>query len=236
MNKFFKLSVIALLTGTLGLVGCSDDTDNGTGGDGGMGGDAGAGGVGGEGGTGGMAGMGGDGGTGGIAPLGCGGDDFAVSSVYSVTCEVMGIPVPIEFTFYGDTAGEALVEGAPTDVSTCAIMDIDESVLAILAGLATIEEGVAELSATNADPAAIAHELLGTPGLVPAPALPFDTVTTALTPAAAGVDVVVEPATGTIVADAGALGVITFVVGEDPCGPFELLDGTDPITVPVDAP
>ena len=66
--KLSKLFLMAMLVGTLAVIGCDSDTGTGgSGGSGGSGGTGGGGGTAGEGGAGGTAGMGGEGGTGGSA-------------------------------------------------------------------------------------------------------------------------------------------------------------------------
>jgi hypothetical protein len=117
-----KLSVIAVLTGTLALVGCGDDSTNGTGGMGG--------GTGGTGGTGGGTGGtgGGTGGTGGgeacEQTCGVGNEtpDWA-TDVQVLACNVMGIGIDLEFSLQGQVQGTIMADADNTyDLSSQTII------------------------------------------------------------------------------------------------------------------
>ncbi len=115
-----RLSVIALLTGTLGLVGCGDDETD-------TGGNGGAGATGGTGGTG-----GGTGGTGGTAVCEqtCGvGNELPVDATQAsvpFTCDVMGLPVPLEVNFAGaPTAPVTAGMDNTYDLTAQAIITVD---------------------------------------------------------------------------------------------------------------
>jgi len=178
MTNLMKLSVIALLTGTLAIVGCGDD-ENGTGGMGNMGG--GTGGSGGTGnmggGTGGMGGGtggmgGGTGGMGGGEPCEqtCGvGNEFPDGSPVGsadLNCSVMGIPIPLTFNLTAVASGD-LMDGE-NDISVVAQTVIPTEVVDLIINLASD----AEILSTTGDidttgtPAMVQIELADVPCLV----------------------------------------------------------------------
>ena len=115
MTNLMKLSVIALLTGTLALVGCGDDAVNGTGGTGtgGTGATGGAGGAGGgAGGTGGQETCEQDCGLGNTVP------DGASEAAAALTCsleEAVGVAINVVFDInFAGLPTAALVEGEDT--------------------------------------------------------------------------------------------------------------------------
>ena len=136
MMRITKLMVIGVLAGTLGLVGCGDESSS-TGGSGGSGGIAGAGGSGG--------GAAGSGGTG--TPDVCGDgesiDESFTTAEGSVTCDALGvIEVPIGVVL---AAKADVVDGA-NDVEVQVQFVIDEDTVASLGALVT-EALIGEASA-----------------------------------------------------------------------------------------
>lgn len=139
MMRISKLVVIAVLTGTLGLIGCGSDSD----GDAGSGGTAGSGGMGGEGGAGGT-------------PFVCGSDASIDESFDTdsgmVTCDALGtIDVPIEIVLaakpMGDISGEV-------DFEVQAQFIISEETVATLGALvqtAIIEETSVDVADSEGD-------------------------------------------------------------------------------------
>lgn len=139
MMRISKLVVIAVLTGTLGLIGCGSDSD----GDAGSGGTAGSGGMGGEGGAGGT-------------PFVCGSDASIDESFDTatgmVTCDALGtIDVPIEIVLaakpMGDISGEV-------DFEVQAQFIISEETVATLGALvqvATIGQSTADVADSEGD-------------------------------------------------------------------------------------
>jgi hypothetical protein len=226
MTKLMKLSVIALLTGTLALVGCGDDETSGTGGSAATGGSGGTGG-----GTGGAG--GGTGGTGGAPILmGCPALEDQVSSTNIVTCQVEAapgviLPVPVAFITYATTLGQDFVVDAAVDVTTCVDIIIDPSVSGLVIGLmAQISAASLTLGVTNADPPDITHTIPGLPIPV-TEAVSMDEVTTAETALAVG-DVVIDPTEAIITLSVPGVGDIDVIPGEGDCSDF-VLEG-DPIT------
>ena len=136
MMRISKLVVIAVLTGTLGLIGCDSDS----GGDAGSGGTAGSGGEGGAGGT----------------PFVCGSDASIDESFDTdsgnVTCDALGtIDVPIEIVLaakpMGDISGEV-------DFEVQAQFIISEETVATLGALvqvATIGQSTADVADSEGD-------------------------------------------------------------------------------------
>ncbi len=123
MTNLRRLSVIALLTGTLGLVGCGDDETD-TGGTGGTGATGGTGGAGG--------GAGGSGGAGGGAACvqDCGvGNELPVDATQAsvpFTCSVMGIGIPLEVNFAGAPTAPVMAGMDNTyDLTAQAIITVD---------------------------------------------------------------------------------------------------------------
>jgi len=145
MTRFGKLVLIGVLTGTLGLIGCSDDS-----GSAGSAGSGGSGGSGGSAGGGGSTGGGGEGGEGGgIAACGAGEtiDDSYTTGAGSVTCDGLGvITVPIELVL----AAKSDTPDGETAVDVRVSLNLSEDTVATLGGLVS-EALIGEASADVGD-------------------------------------------------------------------------------------
>jgi hypothetical protein len=214
-----KLSVIALLTGVLGLVGCGDDETSGTGGSGA---------------TGGTGGSGGTGGTGGVEPppRGCDALEGEQMSTSSVICQVEVAPdteVPLEvlFNLYATTLSQDLIVGESVDMTTCVDIILDPSLAPLIIGLmAEITETSMTLSVSNADPGEINHTIPDLPTPV-TEVMSTDEVTGGQSALDVG-DVVVVPATAVLTLFVPMIGEIGIEVGQGDCTAFEPVG--DPIT------
>lgn len=227
--KISKLALIALLGGALMAFGCSDDDGNNNGG-GNEGGDGGSGGVGGDGGTGG-GGAGGDGGTGGMPP--------AAEGVYSFTCNLDGLPIPLPVTVTIGTAeaDPALAEGAESTLTTQLNFTVAPAVIDLLPNLAPdaeISSLTSSIGVTNGgDLSEIAHVPADPLPQAPLPMFDSDIVDSAITPGAGSVELSVASFVTVITGLDDILGMdLTLEAGSGECG---ALEGT-PLVLEVGAP
>ncbi len=229
MTNLMKLSVIALLTGTLALVGCGDD---------GGGGQAGSGGTGGSGGAG-----GGTGGAGGGVEF-CGAEEGIQKTLYDLPCELtieeppLQIPLAVELCAKASVPNNGLVQGVETAMTHSVDVSIDPAILGLLMMFvddAALSAAATTMTITNGTTTEALNEL-------PAPLDPIepvfslDTVDTNITATADPVTVAPSAFEATITGLGDLMppdGEFTLSNDSDECGAIELATGAEIITFDV---
>jgi hypothetical protein len=173
---------------------------------------------------------------------GGGGTPITADAEYGFLCTLDGLPLPLPVNIKINAADPGFIQGQPSNLTTLLNYTVAPSVIGLLPNLAPdaiVDTVSCMVSVAGGAPAEIVHSADGLP-FAPEASFDSDEVTTAVTPAAeaTAIGLSVTGFSATISGLPEALvpgGEIMLLAGEGGCSAVEPVEGSVPITFPVEA-